>query len=159
MTIDTILLNDPPISTPESLYDRDFLLWTEDIVEKLTNRDFSSLDLDHLIEEVDALGRSQRKELKSRLLVLLEHLLKRLYVDSPDDYRGWENTIYEQRQQIEIEISDSPSLKRIWNDTFIFCWSLALKRLQQQYPKTSFPQDWSDHKDIQSILNTNFWEN
>ena len=83
-----------------SLYERDTLLWIEDTVAKLKAQDFENIDLENLIEEIDELGKSQKKELKSRLLVLLEHLLKRLYVDSPNDFRGWEITIREQRQQI-----------------------------------------------------------
>jgi hypothetical protein len=142
----------------ESLYDLDTLLWVEDTVAKLKVKDFEGLDLENLIEEIDHMGRSQKKELKSRLLVLLEHLLKRLNVDSPDDYRGWENTIYEQRQQIEIEIDDSPSLKVIWSEAFDFAWKLALKRVRQQYPKTQFSDRWTYENDLDSILNINFWE-
>jgi hypothetical protein len=66
-----------------SLYEQDILLWVEDTVNKLKNHDFKNLDLDNLIEEVESLGISQKKELISRLMVLLEHLLKRLYVDLP----------------------------------------------------------------------------
>ena len=63
-----------------SLYEQDILLWVEDTVNKLKNRDFKNLDIDNLIEEVESLGISQKKELISRLMVLLEHLLKRLYL-------------------------------------------------------------------------------
>ena len=66
-----------------SLYEQDILLWVEDTVNKLKNRDFKNLDIDNLIEEVESLGISQKKELISRLMVLLEHLLKRFYVDLP----------------------------------------------------------------------------
>ncbi len=64
-----------------SLYEQDILLWVEDTVNKLKNHDFENLDIDNLIDEVESLGISQKKELISRLMVLLEHLLKRLYVD------------------------------------------------------------------------------
>ena len=80
-----------------SLYEQDILLWVEDTVNKLKNHDFKNLDIDNLIEEVESLGISQKKELISRLMVLLEHLLKRLYVDLPYDYNGWERTIRNQR--------------------------------------------------------------
>ncbi|MFZ9738471.1 MAG: DUF29 domain-containing protein, partial [Prochlorotrichaceae cyanobacterium] len=63
-----------------SLYEQDFLLWSEDTAAKLRARDFENLDLENLIEEVESLGRSDRKELLSRLVVIFEHLLKRLYV-------------------------------------------------------------------------------
>jgi hypothetical protein len=144
--------------TTPSLYDRDTLLWVEDTVAKLKSGDFANLDIENLIEEVDSLGRSQKKELKSRLLVLLEHLLKRLYVDSPQDYRGWEVTICEQRQQIEIEIDDSPSLRTIWQESFNFAWRLAIKRVQQSYPQTQFPDRWQFSADIEPMLNDEFWQ-
>jgi hypothetical protein len=47
-----------------SLYERDFLLWTEETVNLLRTRDFDCLDLDNLIEEIEALGRSEKKVLK-----------------------------------------------------------------------------------------------
>jgi hypothetical protein len=59
-----------------SLYDQDLLLWAEDTVIKLQTRDFINLDIEHLIEEVDALGKSQRHGVKSLLHRLLERLLK-----------------------------------------------------------------------------------
>ena len=67
----------------KSLYEEDILLWVEQTVKQLKARDFASLDWEHLIEEVEALGVSQKRELLSRLIVLMEHLLKRLYVDLP----------------------------------------------------------------------------
>ena len=144
--------------TTPSLYDRDTLLWVEDTVAKLKSGDFANLDIENLIEEVDALGRSQKKELKSRLLVLLEHLLKRLYIDSPQDYRGWEVTIWEQRQQIEIEIDDSPSLNTIWQESFDFAWRLAIKRVHQNYPQTQFPDRWQFSTELEPMLNDRFWQ-
>ena len=94
-----------------SLYEQDILLWVEDTVNKLKNHDFTNLDIDNLIEEVESLGISQKKELISRLMVLLEHLLKRLYVDLPYDYNGWERTIRNQRSEIDLLISQVPSLR------------------------------------------------
>ena len=61
-----------------SLYEQDILLWVEDTVNKLKSGDFKNLDIDNLIEELESLGISQKKELISLLMVLLEHLLKRL---------------------------------------------------------------------------------
>ncbi|GBF79618.1 DUF29 domain-containing protein [Aphanothece sacrum] len=141
-----------------SLYESDFLLWTTDTVTKLKAHNFEQLDLENLIEEIESLGRSQKKELKSRLLVILEHLLKRLYVNSPDNYRGWEITINEQRRQLELEIEDSPRLKTIWEDSFNTVWRLALKGVRKDYPQVTFPDVWSYPNDIESILDCDFWQ-
>ena len=141
-----------------SLYERDFLRWTTDTVTKLKAKNFEQLDLQNLIEEIEDLGRSQKKELKSRLLVLLEHLLKRLYVNSPDNYRGWETTINEQRRQLELEIEDSPSLKTIWYESFHAAWRIALKGVRKDYPQVTFPDIWSYSQDIDSMLDCDFWQ-
>ena len=68
--------------SPCNLYDRDYLQWIDDTVNKLRIGDFANLDMDNLIEEIEDLGRSQKRELNSRLKMLLEHLLKRIYVNN-----------------------------------------------------------------------------
>jgi Lhr-like helicase len=148
-----------------SLYDRDFLLWTEETTNLLKARDFDRVDLDNLIEEIEALGRSEKKELKSRLLTLLEHILKRLHVKMPREYNGWERTIREQRIQIELLLDDSPSLKTQWHeacdslrDAFRRAWELALKKVSGDYPKVEFPSACPFATNIETLLNQNFWE-
>jgi hypothetical protein len=141
-----------------SLYEQDILLWVEDTVNKLKNRDFKNLDIDNLIEEVESLGISQKKELISRLMVLLEHLLKRLYVDLPYDYNGWERTIRNQRNALELLLRDAPSLKIRWDDSFIVGWEIALKTVRKEHLQVAFPDRWAYAQTIESILNEDFWE-
>jgi len=144
--------------TAISLYDQDVLLWTEDTVNKLKTKEFSQLDLENLIEEVEVLGKSLKRELKKRLMTLLEHFLKRLYLDSPNDYRGWEITTREQRQQIELELEDSPSLLYLWADAFEAGWRIALKAVRSDYPRTAFPDQWQFPSSLDQVLNCKFWE-
>ena len=122
-----------------SLYEQDFLLWSEDIAAKLKTRNFEHLDLENLIEEVESLGRSDRKELLSRLVVIFEHLLKRLYVELANDYNGWERTVRTQRNELVILLKQSPSLKSIWQKSVEDAWSIALKSVQKEYLNTKFP--------------------
>jgi hypothetical protein len=63
-----------------------------------------------LIEEIEGLAGRDRRELKNLIRVLLAHLLKRIYVKSPDNYRGWEIMIREQRQQLRDLLEQSPGL-------------------------------------------------
>jgi hypothetical protein len=148
----------PKVQNPSSLYDRDFLRWTEDTVSKLKAQNFLQLDLENLIEEVDALGRSQKKELKSRLTTLLEHLLKRTYVRLPENYSGWERTIREQRRQITFLLEDSPSLQNLWEETFDRSLQFALKDLRKEYPQVQFPKQWPYSKSLDAVLEIDFWE-
>ncbi|MFM7382196.1 MAG: DUF29 domain-containing protein [Microcystaceae cyanobacterium] len=148
------------LQTEKTLYDQDFFLWTEDVVSKLKKQDFEHLDLENLIEEIESLGKSQQKEIKSRLRVLLSHLLKRMYVDIPDCFDGWENTIKTQRADIEDELQDMPSLKRFWNDFFTWAWRKALFDVRLEYEKKGFhfPDEWPFDHDIDTLLTTDFWK-
>jgi hypothetical protein len=141
-----------------SLYEQDILLWVEETVSKLKAKDFESLDLDNLIEEVESLGISQKKELINRLIVLLEHLLKRLYVDLPYDYNGWERTIRTQRNNLQVLIKQVPSLKSRWESSFIDAWEIALKTVREEYSQINFPDRWPFSHELEAMLNDRFWE-
>lgn len=142
----------------QSLYDTDYALWVKDTAIKLKAMDFDHLDIKNLIEEIEDLGRSQKKELKRRLATLLEHLLKRLYVDMPQEFNGWQRTIREQRRQIKFELEDSPSLKTIWDEAFDSAWWFALETVRDDYSQFSFPDTWQFERDMESMLNLIFWE-
>jgi hypothetical protein len=141
-----------------SLYEQDILLWVEDTVAKLKSRDFEHLDIDNLIEEVESLGISQKKELLSRLVTLLEHLLKRIYVDLPNDRNGWERTIRNQRNELELLLNNAPSLKTRWNDSFAVAWAIALKTVRKEYRQVDFPDRWQYPSDLDTMLDRDFWE-
>lgn len=97
------------VTTP-TLYDADFSLWLDQQVHLLREGQLDRLDLEHLIEEIEALGKSDKRELKHRLVVLLHHLLKWHY--QPALRSGsWQSTIAEQRRRLRDLLLDSPSLK------------------------------------------------
>lgn len=139
------------------LYERDFYLWVTDTVAKLEAREFDKLDLENLIEEIDALGRRDRRELKSRLRVLLSHLLKRCYVPSPEDFRGWELTIREQRTELQDLLEQSPSLKQYLLDEFDPVWECALSQVREDYPSIQFPDSCPFPREIDPLLSQRFW--
>ena len=95
------------------LYDSDYYLWLDTTVQQLKNGSFEALDLANLIEEIESLGRKERAELRNRLKVLFEHLLKLNYWEQEREWnqRGGNLTIAEQKLQIKRLIADSPSLK------------------------------------------------
>ena len=144
--------------TRKSLYESDFLLWTQDTIAKLKARDFDHVDFENLIEEVEALGRSEKKELASRLETLLAHLLKRIYIDIPQEFNGWERTIREQRRRLTQALRKTPSLKSVWDELLDDAWELALDTVRDDYPQYQFPNTWQFGRDIDSMLNVNFWE-
>jgi hypothetical protein len=146
------------ISQERSLYEEDILLWVKDTSAKLKAGDFENLDLENLIEEVESLGISQRKELLSRLTVILAHILKRIYVNLPHDYNGWERTISTQGIQLRVLLKKVPSLKTHWDSSFEDAWEIALQTVQEDYPKVDFPDRFPYGSDVDSLLNKKLWE-
>jgi hypothetical protein len=144
--------------TKLSLYDRDQHLWLEEAIAKLRVKDFQSLDLVHLIEELEIVAGRDRAEIENRLGVLLAHLLKRLYVQSEYDYRGWEVTIREQRRHLKIALQQSPSLKRFFVEAFDRAWQDALTEVREDYPQVAFPDQWQFSRDVDILLTQKFWE-
>jgi len=146
------------IPKTDTLYDRDFLAWCEDTATKLRKRDIDHLDFENLIEEVESLGRSERRELKNRLMVLLAHILKRMYVNSSENFNGWELTIVEQRKQIKGLLQDSPSLKPYFAEIFAEVYADALDIVRVEYKQTNFPDIWQFDLDTNSLLSNKYWE-
>jgi Domain of unknown function DUF29 len=140
-----------------SLYDGDFALWLEDVAAKLRSRDFDRLDIDNLVEEIESLGRSDKKELKSRLVTLLAHLLKRLYIDSAYDNRGWEITIREQRKELLLLLEQSPSLREYFAEIFDGAYAIALAEVREDYAKVTFPDRWPLSQSVGDLLGNTYW--
>jgi hypothetical protein len=144
-------------STTISLYESDLNLWLENEIAHLRAGDLHNLDIENLIEELEGLAGRDRRELKNRLRLLLEHLLKRLYVDMPQEFNGWERTIREQRSQIKIIFEQSPSLKSFWENCFESAWGYALYEVQENYSQCEFPRLWQFSRDIDTMLNAKLW--
>ncbi|MHB0888011.1 DUF29 domain-containing protein [Acidithiobacillus sp.] len=106
------------------LYEQDFLAWVEDQAQALRVRQVSALDWDNLMEEVESMGRSQRNELKSRLRVLLTHLIKWHWQPEKRTV-SWTLTIKEQRAALADLLETSPSLKTGIPGLIPSCWAYA----------------------------------
>ena len=142
-----------------TLYDQDYLLWTEDTVNQLRNKSFHRLDLANLIEEIEDLGKSQKRELKSRLGELLEHILKRTYIDMPDCYRGWVESVDKQRIGLRRLLKDSPSLKPYFIEVFDEVYADILIVVCRSYPQCKFPEKWPFERNLEALLTIDFWLN
>ncbi|MGK7881264.1 MAG: DUF29 domain-containing protein [Crocosphaera sp.] len=145
----------------EILYEQDYNLWLETTIKKLRLREFSEIDLDNLIEELESMGRSDKRALKSLLTRLFEHLLKIAYWESEREYnyRGWNGEIQNFRIQIKRLLKDSPSLKVYLVDNFEESYQdarkITIKKTGLDY--TIFPNE--PIANLEQILDDNWLPN
>jgi len=105
------MATEPLASLKSSLYDKDFLVWTQETARLLRAGRPDKLDIDHLAEEVEDMGKSQRRERDNRLMRLILHLLEWRY--QPNRRSGsWKRSIDVQRVEISRLLGDSASLRR-----------------------------------------------
>lgn len=129
-----------------SLHEQDFYAWTQQQATLLKLGRLAELDMQHLIAELESIGASEKRELISRLEILLMHLLKWQYQPSLRS-RSWQLTIEEQRLQLEDHLQDNPSLK---NTEFMqicidkaYRRALVLAEKETGLARSSFPNKCS----------------
>jgi uncharacterized protein DUF29 len=105
----------------KSLYERDFVLWTEQQATALriaartgTNQ---ALDWENLAEEIESLGRSDRRELHSQIYRIIRHLAKLQFSPANDPRRGWCESIGDARKQIELVLAPCIARSSTWANT------------------------------------------
>ena len=96
--------------TTPTLYEADFYAWTLEQAQLLRQAEFSRLDITNLIEEIEDMGKSQQRQLYSRLVVLMTHLLQWQFQPG-NQSRSWQATIRVQRRQLHRLLKLNPSLR------------------------------------------------
>ncbi|WP_089723782.1 DUF29 domain-containing protein [Candidatus Thiosymbion oneisti] len=111
----------------KSNYDRDIIQWSKQQAQLLRYGKFSDLDIEHIAEEIEDVGKSEQRELSNRMAVLIAHLLK-WKLQPTQHCSSWEKTIKVQRRDIERALKKTPSLKADLEDPewFESTWDKAL---------------------------------
>lgn len=114
-----------------TLYEQDYCLWLLATAEQLRQGNFTDMDVENLIEEIESMGKSQRHALKSFLKRLLEHLLKLAYWESErqNNCRHWCEEIYNFCDEIQDLLADSPSLKPYLQEIFQESYATAVDKI------------------------------
>ena len=121
-------------------YEEDFYAWTVEQARLLRSGELSSIDVANIAEEIESLGRSDRRGLESRLTVLLTHLLK-WRIQSKMRSSSWSGTIAEQRRRIAKLLRESPSLSPFVSEVLVEAYSDAREAASNEtgLPETEFP--------------------
>ena len=129
--------------TTQTLYDQDYYLWIRTTINQLRAGQFSAIDLENLLEELETMGRSEKRAIESLLIKLLVHLLKLQYWDTERERNQghWQGEIRTFRRQIKKAIKDSPSLKPYILEIFDECYEDARKEAsdRSELPLDIFP--------------------
>ena len=142
----------------DSKYDTDFYAWANEQAALIRSGRLDVADLENIAEEIESLGKSERRELVSRLAVLLLHLLKWKY-QPVGRSSSWETSTNVQRLAIEDHLSDNPSLKAQMPEVLRRAFRGArleaageTKLLAAMFPECC---EWS----FDQIMNPDFWPN
>ncbi|MBF0153847.1 MAG: DUF29 domain-containing protein [Magnetococcales bacterium] len=139
-----------------SLYDRDFYAWANEQAALLRAGNLSAADIDNIAEEIESMGRAEKRELVSRLTILLLHLLKWQYQPKRRG-RSWWAFIANTRDDLVSHLADNPSLKSLLADAV----SVAYRRAKREAfvatgsPERTFPEvcPWS----FEQMMDHEFW--
>ena len=123
-------------------YEMDVVAWANEQARLIRAGRFDLLDLEHIAEEIEDVGKSEQRELAHRMAVLLAHLLKWQY---QPDRRGssWVRTIKEQRKRVLLRLEETPSLSdklkdpRWWSDV----WADAVSQAISETGVDTFPDE------------------
>jgi hypothetical protein len=147
----TITLDKQSLAT----YQQDIVAWAQEQSAFIRSGRFDLLDLEHIADEIDDVGKSEQRELASRMSVLMAHLLKCQYQPERNG-SSWQRTIKEQRKALNLHIKQVPSLKQKLNDPDWLegVWSDAITLAIKETGIGDFPDycPWS----IDDVLSTDW---
>lgn len=126
--------------TNSTLYDRDFYAWANEQAGLLRAGRLADADIAHIAEEIESMGKSEKRELVSRLAVLLLYLLKWRYQVARCG-RSWQNSIEVQRIRLEAHLRDNPSLKSVLGEAIADAYRVARLEAETEtgLDRTAFP--------------------
>lgn len=138
------------------LYEQDFYAWANEQAALLRSGKLSAADIEHIAEEIESMGKTEKRELISRLKVLLMHLLKWQFQPVARSV-SWQLTIKEQRREVARHLADNPSLKARLSETMADAYGDAIIAAAREtsLPEDAFPAEcpWS----FEQIMDAGFW--
>ncbi len=129
-------------NSQETLYNQDYYQWLTQTAKLLKEKQFTQLDLENLIEEIESLGRSEKRAIESNLIIVILHLLKWRYQPEKRS-SSWKSSIREHRRRIQRLLTDSPSLKNYLSEIFTTCYLAAKKQASDEtgLSLVAFPEE------------------
>ena len=146
----------PPLEPAADLYETDYSRWLFENARLLREGRFSEADIANVVEELEDMGRSEKRALGSHISVLLLHLLK-WQDQAANRSSSWRGSIYNARDAIQELLSESPNLRNRLPEPIADRFPITRRNAinETDLPESSFPVDCPF--DIGQLLDTNFW--
>ena len=111
------------------LYEQDFNVWRETIIKKIKQQDFNDIDWEHLLLELEDMGKSEKRSFVSNLTILISHLLKlTVQADAPEMMKGsWYSSVTEHRFRVKKDLEENPSFKNYLHEVIFIAYADARK--------------------------------
>ena len=135
-------------------YETDLAMWAKQQAELLRRRAANEIDWDNLADEIEAVGRSERREIRSRLEVLLVHMLKWRF--QPDlRSNSWRASIRDARTELDRVLEDNPSLRSLPAESLPKVYASARAKALDETGLYHLPEtcEWS----AEQVLDIEFW--
>ena len=134
----------------KQLHDEDLNLWLEEIATAIKNKDYSNMDWDGLLEEIEDITASQKRALRSYTKRLIEHILKLKYwratprrrqapgnardgAEKEYNQKGWRREVVNFRNEVKEILEDSPSLKKYLQDNYAAWYDKSVNAMRQEF--------------------------
>ena len=146
-----------PPEDKQSLYERDYYTWALQQARALKEHRLEELDWENLADELEGLAKTERRELRSRLEVLLEDLLKWQF-QATRRSRSWRAIIAVQRLKIREHLDENPGLKPSIPDIVAQAYKAARVDLTTRFLRSSEPQPpMSSPWTFEHVMDEQFW--
>jgi hypothetical protein len=138
----------------KQLYHQDLNLWRQEIINAIQTKQLENMDWDNLIEEINDMGASEKRALRSYLKRLIEHILKLRYWQSEREYnlRGWKKEVVNFREEIKSILEESPSLNNYLSQNYLDWYQKSVKAMRQEF---AIPDD--NFVELQVIMTDDYF--
>ncbi|MGL4880903.1 MAG: DUF29 domain-containing protein, partial [Waterburya sp.] len=124
------------------LHERDFNLWAEQMTIAVQNQDLNAIDWKNLMDEIEDMGKSEKRSLESYLERLVEHILKLQYWEQERErnYKHWQVEVVNFRNRIFRLLDRSPSLKKYMQDIYprVYQDAVSAQQIEFEIPNNNF---------------------
>ncbi|MEL6786296.1 MAG: DUF29 domain-containing protein [Cyanobacteria bacterium J06607_15] len=119
----------------KELYEQDLNLWRQEVINAIQNQQLENMDWDNLVDEINDMGASEKRALRSYTKRLIEHILKLKYWKNEREYnrRGWEREVVNFREEIKSILEESPSLNNYLEHNYLDWYAKSVKAMKREF--------------------------